>query len=126
MTTNLKLSVAKCMFCIFLIFISATSFGQTKISLDSVKFYLNKNVIVCGKVFSTKTDEVTGTVFLDVGGKYPNAKLTVVIFQADLKNFEVNPEEFFREKDICVTGMIKKYKRKIEIVVRDGEELILN
>lgn len=98
--------------------IANTLVGQRKISIDSVQYYIGKEVIVCGKVYSTKTDAQTGTVFLDMGGKYPNAKLTIVIFQADLKNFKINPEFFYKDKQICITGEIKEYKSKIQIVVR--------
>lgn len=93
--------------------------GQVKIPLDSVGVYVNKTVVVCGKIFSTNTDEKTGTVFLDMGRKYPNAKLTLVIFQADLKNFRENPETFYRDKNICLTGVIKRYKEKSEIIIKE-------
>lgn len=62
-------------------------------------------------------------MFLDIDGKYPNSKLTVVIFQDDLKNFKEYPERFYKDKQICITGEIKEYKKKIEIVMKEEKEI---
>lgn len=74
---------------------------------------------------TTNTDHETGTVFLDLGGVCPHAKLTIVIFEEDLKNFPEHPEEKYRDKVVCVTGTISKYKERYQVVVKNKASLKL-
>ena len=102
-----------------------SSFAQKRISIDSINYHKNELIIVCGKVFETKFSEETETTFIDLGGAYPNALLTVVIFGKDLANFKEAPEILYKDKNICVTGVIKEYKTKHEIIVSKPEEIVV-
>jgi len=96
------------------------SFSQTEIKLDSVDKHVGDSVIVCGQVndaYYASRIENTPT-FLNIGGKYPNQKLTVVIWNDIRKEFEKAPEEMFKDQKICVLGRIELYKGKPQIVVR--------
>ena len=53
---------------------------------------------------------------LNVGGEFPNSPLTVVIYSDKLKNFNFVPADYYKGKNICVTGKIKMYKGKPEII----------
>ena len=98
--------------------------AQFKVPLDSLNQYIGKRVTVCSEVYGIKTtDKVT---FINVGAKYPNAPLTIVIFKKDLDaNFTTSPEKLYGNQPICVTGVVKDYKGKTEIVVSSPEEIIV-
>lgn len=106
------------------IFITAISLAQFKVPLDSLNQYIGKRVTVCSEVYGIKTtDKVT---FINVGARYPNAPLTIVIFKKDLDaNFTASPEKLYGNQPICVTGVVKDYKGKTEIIVSSPEEIIV-
>lgn len=106
------------------IFITVVSLAQFKVPLDSLNQYIGKRVTVCSEVYGIKTtDKVT---FINVGAKYPNAPLTIVIFKKDLDaNFTESPEKLYGNQPICVTGVVKDYKGKTEIIVSNPEEIIV-
>jgi hypothetical protein len=83
---------------------------------DSSK-YEGKLVYTCGKVYSTKVIKSNGMILMNVGGEYPDAPLTIAIFSNSLKNFDANPEEYYMGKNICVSGKIKMYKGRPEIII---------
>jgi hypothetical protein len=82
-----------------------------------------KTTTVCDKVYSTKLLESSGMVFLNLGGDYPNQKLSVVIKGKNRSKFDVSPEIAFKDKTICVTGVIIDYNGKPEIIVTDPEQI---
>jgi micrococcal nuclease len=62
-------------------------------------------------------------VFLNLGGDYPNQKLSVVIKGKDRDKFPISPEIAFKDKTICVTGVVSDYNGKPEIVVTDPAQI---
>ena len=64
--------------------------------------------------------------FLNVGGTYPNNPLTVVIWADVRKTFEEKPEEFYKEKTVCIFGKITLFKDKPQIVLYNKNQLALN
>jgi aspartyl/asparaginyl-tRNA synthetase len=102
-------------------FISFASSGQAKIPLDSLNLHIGGKVTVCAEVYGVKsTDKVT---FIHLGKAYPNSPLTLVIFAKDRSRFSDSPEKLFGNKLICVTGVIKEYKSKTEMVVTAPDEI---
>lgn len=104
-----------------LLFISNILLAQPKIAADSATFYVGKKVTVCADVYGVKsTDKIT---FINLGKAYPNSPLTIVIFAKDRAAFTETPEKLYGNKPICVTGTIKEYKDKAEIVVTTQDEI---
>lgn len=91
--------------------------ASTTIDIKDSNKYEGKLVYTCGKVYSTKVIKSNGMILMNVGGEYPNAPLTIVIYSESLKNFDSNPEEFYKGKNICIGGKIKMYKGKPEIII---------
>jgi hypothetical protein len=87
------------------------------IDVNKAKDNEGKLVYTCGKVYSTKVIKSNGMILMNVGGEYPNAPLTIVIYSDSLKNFDSAPEEFYKGKNICVGGKVKMYKGKPEIII---------
>lgn len=99
------------------------SFTQT-VPLDSVSNYEGKTITVCAKVIDTyvsKTNE--GTTFVNFGKPYPKSTFTVVIFEAALSNFKYTPSAYLKDKSVCITGKVKIYKGKPEMIVNKEEQI---
>jgi hypothetical protein len=65
----------------------------------------------------------SGMVLLNLGGAYPNQKITVVIKAEDRGKFKDAPDTYYDGKKVCVTGHVEMYKGKPEIVVTDASQL---
>jgi hypothetical protein len=102
---------------------SLISFSQT-VPLDSVAKYEGKTITVCSKVLGThvSSGEKKNTT-LNFGKPYPDNTFTVFIGESDLANFKYNPSEFLNDKNICITGVVKMYKDKPEIIVSKEEQI---
>lgn len=121
-----KVIIMKYVLVFLLCFAGFTSLqAQSTISLDSVKTHVGDSVRICGKVFSTRfLESANGTpTLINLGGAFPNEKLTVVIFGENRNAFQVKPEEAWKDKEICVTGRIVEYKGKPQIVVARPEQV---
>ena len=55
----------------------------------------------------------------------PNEMFAVVIWGCDRHKFNNPPEASFRDKRICVTGVIKTYRSRRENIVRDPDQITL-
>ena len=78
---------------------------------------------VCDKVSGGRYIDGSGITFINLGGAYPNQKLTIMIKAEDRVKFKVAPETAFLDKLICVTGKQIMYKGKPEIMVTDPEQI---
>ena len=63
----------------------------------------------------------SGVTFLDLGGRYPNEAFMAVIFSGDAGKF---PNVHALEgKTVDITGPVRLYKGKPEIILRDAGQL---
>lgn len=98
-------------------------FAQS-IPLDSITNYVGKTVTVCAQVqsaFIGKGDQKP--TYLSFGKPFPDATLTVVIFENDLPNFNYKPVEFLQNKNICITGKVKLFKNNTQIIVSTEDQI---
>lgn len=91
--------------------------AQRKLSATEAKDHVGETATVCGTVASTRYAATTRgqPTFLNVDKPYPNQIFTVVIWGSNRGKFG-SPETEFRGKRICVTGEIREYRGKPEIV----------
>ena len=77
-----------------------SSFAQKEIKVNDAKNHVGDSVKICTKIYGGKFLENTkGTpTFLNAGGYYPNAPLTIVIWPDARKEFNNTPEEFYKGK----------------------------
>jgi hypothetical protein len=80
---------------------------------------------VCDKVYSTKVIEGSEMTLLNLGGAYPDQKLTIMIRGKDRNKFSVAPDIAFQGKQICVTGNVIDYKGKPEIIVTEPSQIVV-
>ena len=102
-------------------FLISSAFCQAKIGIDSVIQHVGEKVTVCAKVYGTKAMEKV--TFLNLGAAYPDSKLTIVIFAKDVSNFKEVPDQMYQDKNVCVTGVIKEYQGKPEIIASSPDEI---
>lgn len=84
--------------------------------------FVGQEKIVEGRVVSVFKSK-KGNLFLNLEKDYPQSCLQVVIFKEDLKKFPQNVEELFKEKVLEVSGKIKEYKGKPEIIVSSPDQI---
>jgi len=108
---------------VFTLLFAFTASAQKIISASDAARHINETVTICEKVFSTKLITLSNMTFLDLGGFHPNQMLTVVIKGEDRSKFKDAPDEYFKGRNICVTGTVIDYKGKPEIVVSDPSQI---
>ena len=116
----------KVSFLVIAIVFSFASVAQTEIKLDDIGKHVGDSVKVCGKIFGgIFLDRSKDTpTFLNVGGLYPNNPLTIVIWADLRKQFEQKPEEFYKDKNVCIFGKITLFRDKPQIVLYSKNQLI--
>ena len=114
----------KAIFLYSLIFLSVSVSAQEKVEEANLQNYINKNVEYCDKVFGTFVSKgEKQVILLNLGANYPDHKLTVAIFSESQKNFDYKPDEFLKDKTICVKGKLILYKGKPEIIVKNQKQI---
>ena len=110
------------------LFCTIASFAQTEIKLEDISKHIGDSVKVCAKIYGgIFLERVKDTpTFLNVGGSYPNNPLTIVIWADVRKEFEQKPEEFYKDKAVCIFGKITLYKDKPQIVLYNKNQLVIN
>lgn len=89
---------------------------------DAAK-YIGKTVTVEGRVSEVKFDDRSGVTFIDMGGRYPNHTFTGIIFSDSTGKF---PDvASYEGRIIGVTGMVRDYKGKPEIILRNPGQITL-
>ena len=89
---------------------------QIKISPSEAKDNIGKEVTVIGVVDQVNQSR-SGTIYLNMGGKFPDAEFTVVIFKSNASKFK--NISIVEGKKIEITGKIKEYKGSPEIILSD-------
>jgi len=95
----------------------------TTITAKEAAKHIGETVTVCDKVYSTKLLTPSNMTFLDLGAAHPNQDLTLVIKGEDRSKFKGQPEVDYKDKNICVTGLVIDFKGKPEIVVSDPSQI---
>ena len=89
--------------------------------------YVGKKATVCGTVASaTYASRTKGKpTFLNLDEPYPRQIFTVVIWGKNRDDFKDAPESMYRDKRICVTGLVESYKGKPEIMVSVPDQIVI-
>lgn len=101
------------------------SSGQNISAQDAFK-HIGEKVTICGKIYGGRYFEKNDKTLLNMGAAYPNHTLTVVIEGADRKKFTNKPEDFYTNKDVCITGEIKDFKGKPEVQVTEITQIVVH
>ena len=112
---------------ISLFFTGSLAFAQQEIKIEDAAKHEGDSVTICTKIFGGRYFENSNRAptLLNAGAKYPDAPLTIVIFGESRANFKNKPEEFYTDKNVCVTGRIVIYKGKPEMILTKEEQIII-
>ena len=101
------------------LFSAQATFAQKTIDITEAASKVGDTVTICTKIFGGRFMENSkgSPTLLNAGASYPNSPFTVVITGDARKLFDFKPEEHYKDKSICVTGVIELYKDKPQIVV---------
>lgn len=89
--------------------------------------HVGERQTVCGVVVSAKyaVDSIGQPTFLNLDRPYPNHIFTVLIWDSYGHRFSRPPERFYRNEEICVSGVITTYDGIAQIEVRDPSQIDL-
>ena len=104
--------------CIFFVF-NGISTAQT-IEWNKAHEFYGQNVTVCGKIVATYNSGKA--CFLNFHKNYKKY-FTAVIFRSAFAKFPANPENYYYGKEVEVTGTVKEYKGKPEIICTDPSQI---
>lgn len=93
------------------------------ISAYNALFHIGELRMVYGKVTDTYYARETDEYFLYFGAYYPYHDFSVVLPGNIARRFSWNPERYFRNDYIMVTGLITEFEGKPEIVVKHPDQL---
>jgi DNA/RNA endonuclease YhcR with UshA esterase domain len=98
---------------------------KSKPTLEDIALYVGDSITVKGQVFSAKyfAESATNPTLLNLGAPFPDQPLTVVIEKENRPFFEPNPELFYLNKEVSVTGKVELFKGKPQITVRSKAQL---
>lgn len=98
-----------------------------RLTADEAADHIGSMATVCGTVASTKFAKRSNgqPTYLNLGRPYPEQLLTIVIWGTDREGFE-KPESRYFGKRICVTGKIRWFKGRPEIIARDPSQIVID
>lgn len=109
---------------LLIILLSHFIYAQKLVPIDSVSTHIGQTIKVCDKVagtFVTKSDKPL--TYLNLGADFPNAKLTIVIFNKDLVNFPLTPSDHYKGMNICIIGELTIYKDRPQIIANKPDQI---
>jgi endonuclease YncB( thermonuclease family) len=91
---------------------------------EDARYNMGKQKTV--RFFVEKSYDSGKAVFLNSKNNYKDIdNFTAVIFQADTYRFPPSPEEIYWGKTIDVSGRIKEYKGRAEIILKESSQIII-
>jgi exonuclease VII large subunit len=99
--------------------------SQVHIKPEEAVNHVGDSVKVCGKIYGgIYLENSKGQpTLLNMGAKYPDSPLTLVIWADARKKLTYKPEEKFKDKEVCVTGRVTLYKEKAQIEIANEEQI---
>jgi len=96
------------------------AFSQKVIRWDEAGKYYGQNVTVTGKVVVSYNSGKA--CFLNFHEDYKK-HFTAVIFASDFSRFPSDPQDYYLYKDVEVSGLIKEYEGKPEIILNSPSQI---
>ncbi|TLY44990.1 MAG: hypothetical protein E6K54_09000 [Gammaproteobacteria bacterium] len=109
------------------ILLGYSAFSQTEVSLSDIAKHEGDSVVVKGSIFGTRylVTAKGSPTFMNVGAKYPNDSLTLVIWGNDRSKFQGDPEKTYLNKTVQVSGKVEIYKGKPEIILYSDKQMMI-
>ena len=100
-------------------FFSIAAAAQTEIKMEDINKHVGDSVKICTKIYDGiyLDRSKTTLTLINAGSSYPNNPLTQVIYPELRKEYETAPEEFYKDKEVCIIGkveLLQFFKRAVE------------
>lgn len=105
---------------LIVLILATTSFAKECIPFDKAPDNIGKTTCVTGKVLKVAQSE-SGSMFLDFCENYKKCPFVVVVFRSNLKH--VGDVRSLEGKEVEITGKIKEWRGRAEIVLKDAGQL---
>jgi hypothetical protein len=99
---------------------SGYAFSENTVNWSDASNHYGKYKTVEGIIVSTRC--LPKVCFLNFDKNYKTT-FSAVIFAADLPKFPPNPDQYYRNKKVQITGTIKEYEGKPEIILKDQGQI---
>lgn len=98
------------------------------ITSDEAINYVGKKATVCGVVVEAVylSHSQRKLTFLNFDQPHPDQAFDVVIEEADRAKFTGAPEEMYKGKKICVTGLVNEFKGKAQMNITDPAQITVS
>jgi DNA/RNA endonuclease YhcR with UshA esterase domain len=101
--------------------LAAASANAQTVAPNEARDHVGQNVTVEGAVSDVDHAASRSATFIDMGGHYPNNTFAAVIFKDDADKF---PDvDTLNGKTIDVTGLIRLYQGRAEIILNDPAQI---
>jgi len=111
----------KTLLIVVLIFmVSSYAFAANTVNWREAANHYGKYKTIEGIIVSGKC--LPKVCFLNFDQDY-RTTFTAVIFASDLSKFPANPDQYYKNKKVQVTGTIKEYKGKPEIILKGPDQI---
>ena len=127
------MTIKKCLI-LALIFLFSYSCGKERVEAPvgylraiEAQNHIGEVKTVCGKVVGARfvSSSRGKPTFLNVDRPYPNPIFTVVIWGNDRSNFKSNPENYYLNESVCVSGLIKSYEGVTQMEINNQQFISL-
>jgi hypothetical protein len=97
-----------------------------EVNISDIAKHIGDSVRLCATVHNTRYFETTRNrpTVLDVNNTHVN-HLNVIIYDQDRQNFPNTPEALYKNKDVCIIGVVESYNNIPQIVVRSADQIIV-
>jgi DNA/RNA endonuclease YhcR with UshA esterase domain len=102
----------------------ATSAQAAVIPAAEASAHVSQSETVEGVVSEVHTARSGKATFIDIGGRYPNESFTAVIFESNMA--AVGDVSGLTGKTVDVTGVIKEYQGRPEVIVTSRSQIRTN
>jgi DNA/RNA endonuclease YhcR with UshA esterase domain len=101
--------------------LAATPAAAETIRPVDARAHVGQTVTVEGVVSEVHVASSSGMTFIDMGGRYPDNAFAAVIFRDDASKFP--NVAALNGKTVDITGAVKLFKGKVEIILKDAVQL---
>jgi DNA/RNA endonuclease YhcR with UshA esterase domain len=98
-----------------------SAFAQNAVAPQEARNHVGEYVTVTGVVSGVGHSSRSNTTFINFGGRFPNHQFTAVIFRNAAESFD--NVDGLDGKTVSVTGKVKMYRGKPEIVLNSPSQL---
>ena len=96
---------------------------QRQSAIERLKKMVGTNIEYCIFFYGGKINKDSKLTYLYFGASYPYQYLTVVIPKKDIGKFNYLPVREFKNKEICIEGVLSNNHGSLEVIVHNPKQL---